>query len=244
MGEKCGLISSARQSRSPGGRLWYRAARSRVVEWLMGDESRKVAFIGLGVMGFPMAGHLASAGHTVTVFNRTRARAEDWLAKHPGRVEDTPAAAARGAGIVFACVGNDDDLRSVVLGPDGAFAGMASGGGLRGSHYRFGPGGARAVRGGPGTGCGISGCARLGRSGRGRERRARGHGRRRRRDVRAGAARHRLLRARVFAHWSVRGRPAHQDGQTRSASRGSSRGSPRRPISRSGPDSTPARCSR
>ena len=91
----------------------------------MGGESRKVAFIGLGVMGFPMAGHLASAGHAVTVFNRTGARAENWLAKHPGRAEDTPAAAARGAEIVFACVGNDDDLRSVVLGPDGAFAGMA-----------------------------------------------------------------------------------------------------------------------
>ena len=91
----------------------------------MGDESRKVAFIGLGVMGFPMAGHLAAAGHAVTVYNRTASRAEAWLAKHPGQAEDTPAAAARGAGIVFACVGNDDDLRSVVLGPDGAFAGMA-----------------------------------------------------------------------------------------------------------------------
>ena len=92
----------------------------------MGDESRKVAFIGLGVMGFPMAGHLAAAGHDVTVYNRTGARAEAWLAKHPGRAADTPAEAARGAGIVFACVGNDDDLRSVVLGPDGAFAGMAT----------------------------------------------------------------------------------------------------------------------
>ena len=92
----------------------------------MGGESRKkVAFIGLGVMGFPMAGHLAAAGHEVTVYNRTGSRAEEWLAKHPGRAADTPAAAARGAGIVFACVGNDDDLRSVALGPDGAFAGMA-----------------------------------------------------------------------------------------------------------------------
>ena len=93
----------------------------------MGDESRKVTFIGLGVMGFPMAGHLAAAGHDVTVYNRTRSRAEEWLAKHSGRAADTPAAAAGGAEIVFACVGNDDDLRSVVLGPDGAFAGMASG---------------------------------------------------------------------------------------------------------------------
>ena len=91
----------------------------------MGDESRKVAFIGLGVMGFPMAGHLAAAGHAVTVYNRTASRAEAWLAKHPGKAAATPAAAAGGAEIVFACVGNDDDLRSVVLGPDGAFAGMA-----------------------------------------------------------------------------------------------------------------------
>ena len=92
----------------------------------MGDESLKLAFIGLGVMGFPMAGHLAAAGHVVTVYNRTGSRAEEWLAKYPGRAADTPAAAARDAEIVFACVGNDDDLRSVVLGPDGAFAGMAS----------------------------------------------------------------------------------------------------------------------
>ena len=91
----------------------------------MSGESRKVAFIGLGVMGFPMAGHLASAGHAVTVYNRTGSRVEEWLAKHSGRSEDTPAAAARDAEIVLACVGNDDDLRSVVLGPDGAFAGMA-----------------------------------------------------------------------------------------------------------------------
>ena len=91
----------------------------------MGGESRKVAFIGLGVMGFPMAGHLAAAGHDVTVYNRTRSRAEEWLAKHPGRAADSPAAAARAVEIVLACVGNDDDLRSVVLGPNGAFAGMA-----------------------------------------------------------------------------------------------------------------------
>ncbi len=91
----------------------------------MGGESRKAAFIGLGVMGFPMAGHLAAAGHDVTVYNRTGARAEEWLAMHPGRAVDTPADAARGAEIVFACVGNDEDLRSVALGPDGAFAGMA-----------------------------------------------------------------------------------------------------------------------
>ena len=93
----------------------------------MGGESRKVAFIGLGVMGYPMAGHLAAAGHDVAVYNRTRSRADEWLGAHSGRAEDTPAASARGAEVVFACVGNDDDLRSVVLGADGAFAGMESG---------------------------------------------------------------------------------------------------------------------
>jgi 3-hydroxyisobutyrate dehydrogenase len=85
-----------------------------------------VAFIGLGVMGYPMAGHLARAGHRVTVYNRTAARAERWIAEHGGRRAATPAAAARGARIVFSCVGNDEDLRSIAVGPDGAFAGMSS----------------------------------------------------------------------------------------------------------------------
>ena len=87
----------------------------------------KVAFVGLGVMGFPMAGHLARAGHDVTVYNRTRARAENWVAKHGGRRADTPAQAAAGAEIVFSCVGDDPDLRAVATGPDGTFAGMAKG---------------------------------------------------------------------------------------------------------------------
>jgi 3-hydroxyisobutyrate dehydrogenase len=89
--------------------------------------SHNVAFLGLGVMGFPMAGHLARAGHKVTVFNRTAARAQDWVAKHGGKAAPTPAAAAKGAEIVFACVGNDDDLRLILQGPDGAFAGMEKG---------------------------------------------------------------------------------------------------------------------
>jgi 3-hydroxyisobutyrate dehydrogenase len=89
--------------------------------------SHNVAFLGLGVMGFPMAGHLARAGHKVTVYNRTAARAQDWVAKHGGKSAPTPAAAAKGAEIVFACVGNDDDLRSILHGPDGAFAGMGKG---------------------------------------------------------------------------------------------------------------------
>ena len=89
--------------------------------------ARRVAFLGLGVMGHPMAGHLARAGHQVTVYNRSAAKAQAWVAEYGGRSGATPREAAAGAEFVFACVGNDDDLRSVVLGPDGAFAGMASG---------------------------------------------------------------------------------------------------------------------
>ncbi len=87
----------------------------------------KVAFLGLGVMGFPMARHLAQKGHDVTVYNRTFAKVEAWVAAHGGKAAKTPREAAMGQEIVFACVGNDDDLRSVVLGADGAFAGMAKG---------------------------------------------------------------------------------------------------------------------
>lgn len=84
----------------------------------------KVAFLGLGVMGYPMAGHLVQAGHEVTVYNRTAAKAEKWVAEHGGAMGVTPREAAEGADFVMACVGNDDDLRSVCLGDDGAFAGM------------------------------------------------------------------------------------------------------------------------
>ena len=88
---------------------------------------RKVAFLGLGVMGGPMAGHLAAAGHQVTVYNRTASKSDAWVAKHGGKAASTPRAAAESAEFVFACVGNDADLRSVVTGDDGAFAGMARG---------------------------------------------------------------------------------------------------------------------
>lgn len=86
----------------------------------------RVAFLGLGVMGFPMAGHLAKAGHEVTVYNRSPAKAEAWIKEFGGKSASTPRGAAQDAQIVFCCVGNDDDLRSVVLGDDGAFAGMAA----------------------------------------------------------------------------------------------------------------------
>ena len=96
------------------------------MEWI-GGQMAKLAFLGLGVMGAPMAGHLKTAGHAVTVFNRTRAKAEAWVARHGGALADTPREAAADADLVMACVGNDDDLRSVCLGPDGAFAGMKPG---------------------------------------------------------------------------------------------------------------------
>lgn len=89
--------------------------------------SRKVAFLGLGVMGYPMAGHLARAGHQVTVYNRTPAKAQAWVAEFGGTARGTPREAATGAEIVFACVGNDDDLRAITLGANGAFAGMQPG---------------------------------------------------------------------------------------------------------------------
>ena len=88
---------------------------------------RKVAFLGLGVMGYPMAGHLAAAGHQVTVYNRTAAKSAQWTGEHKGKSAATPADAARDAELVFACVGNDDDLRSITTGPDGALAAMRSG---------------------------------------------------------------------------------------------------------------------
>ena len=87
----------------------------------------KVAFLGLGVMGYPMAGHLQAKGHSVTVYNRTAAKAAAWAAQHGGTHADTPAGAAKGADFVMCCVGNDDDLRSVCLGDAGAFTGMAPG---------------------------------------------------------------------------------------------------------------------
>jgi 3-hydroxyisobutyrate dehydrogenase len=87
----------------------------------------KVAFLGLGVMGYPMAGHLVKAGHEVTVYNRTASKAEAWAKEHGGAHAATPRDAAAGCEFVMSCVGNDDDLRSVCLGEDGAFAGMAEG---------------------------------------------------------------------------------------------------------------------
>ena len=93
----------------------------------MTNESKKLAFLGLGVMGYPMAGHLARAGHEVTVYNRSPAKADAWRNEYRGRTARTPAEAARSAEIVLMCVGNDDDVRTVANGADGALAGMAAG---------------------------------------------------------------------------------------------------------------------
>lgn len=87
----------------------------------------KIAFLGLGVMGGPMAGHLANAGHQLVVYNRTKSKADDWVKAYGGSAADTPAQAADGADFVFACVGDDNDVRAVTTGPDGAFHSMAAG---------------------------------------------------------------------------------------------------------------------
>jgi 3-hydroxyisobutyrate dehydrogenase len=93
-----------------------------------GSHMAKVAFLGLGVMGFPMAGHLVvKGGHEVTVFNRTPAKAKAWAEKFGGKTAATPKATAEGQDFVMACVGNDNDLRAITIGPDGAFAGMKKG---------------------------------------------------------------------------------------------------------------------
>ena len=93
-----------------------------------GEAMAKLAFIGLGVMGYPMAGHLAAAGHEVTVYNRTSTKAEAWVAEHGGAMAATPAEAAAGAAFAFSCVGADDDVREVTAGPEGVFRSMAEGG--------------------------------------------------------------------------------------------------------------------
>jgi 3-hydroxyisobutyrate dehydrogenase-like beta-hydroxyacid dehydrogenase len=91
------------------------------------SQKMKVAFIGLGVMGYPMAGHLAKAGHAVTVFNRNPAKAQQWLEQFSGQAASSPRQAAEGCAVVFSCVGADKDLREICLGNDGAFAGMSTG---------------------------------------------------------------------------------------------------------------------
>src|SRR4030095_8006428 len=101
----------------------FRAAQSRQC----GGTTMKLSFLGLGVMGYPMAGHLARAGHEVTVYNRSAAKSDAWRNEYRGRTARPPGEAAKGAQSVLMCVGNDDDVRAVASGPEGALAGMAQG---------------------------------------------------------------------------------------------------------------------
>ena len=140
----------------------------------------KVAFIGLGVMGYPMAGHLAKrGGHDLTVYNRTAAKAAKWVGEHGGKSAATPKAAAEGAEFVFSCVGNDDDLRSVILGADGALAGMKAGAVLIDNTTASATIAREIAAAASAEGCRLPRCAGLRRSGGGGEWPAHGHGRRR-----------------------------------------------------------------
>ena len=174
----------------------------------------KVAWIGLGVMGYPMAGHiLRKGGHDLVVYNRSAAKAEAWVAEHgAGRSAPTPAAAAAEADFVFACVGNDDDLRTVTLAKDGAFAGMRPGAVFI-DNTTASANIARTLRRRTRARLRFHRCPGLGRAGGRSERRAHRHVRRRRRALRARASRHVPLRAPRHPHRSRRRRPAHQDGQ-------------------------------
>ena len=145
-----------------------------------------VAFLGMGVMGAPMAGHLAVAGHEVGVYNRTASKAKTWAKSHDGKAFPTPRDAAEGRDVVFACVGNDDDLRGVCLGENGAFAGMGEGA-VFVDHTTVS---AEVTRGIGGSGWKegdfLGGCAGFGRAGGGGERTAGDHVRGKRRGLSAG----------------------------------------------------------
>ena len=200
----------------------------------------KVAFIGLGVMGFPMAGHLkAKGGHELTVYNRTAAKAESWVAKFGGKRAATPKEAAQGQDFVMACVGNDNDLREVTLGDERRLRRHGEGRGVRRPHHRVGRDRARVAWRGQEARLRCDRRAGLGRPGRRRERRADGDVRRRCGALRARRAGDRGLCADVQTA-RARGRgPAHQDGQPdlhRRAGAGHWRRefiSPRRPASTS-----------
>ena len=187
----------------------------------------KVAFLGLGVMGFPMAGHLAAAGHEVAVFNRTRAKAERWAAQHGGRVAATPADAARAAAMVFACVGNDDDVRQITLGADGALAAMAPGA-VFVDHTTTSARLAREIDAAARErGRALPRRAGVGRPVGRREGHPDRHGGRRARDLRRRRADRRLLRAHLPPARTGRCRSAHQDGEPdlhRRPDRGTRRG--------------------
>ena len=140
----------------------------------------KIAWIGLGVMGYPLAGHLKMRGHhDVVVFNRTRKRADAWVATFGGTAAPTPAAAARDADFIFTCVGNDDDLREVTLGPNGAFSGLKPGAVAVDNTTASAEIARELHAAAKAAWRGLSRCPRVGRPVRRGERHAHGHGRRR-----------------------------------------------------------------
>jgi hypothetical protein len=174
----------------------------------------KLGFVGLGVMGYPMAGHLRKKGHAVTVYNRTAAKAQKWVAEFGGAFAVTPRAVAEGQDFVFACVGNDDDLRGVALGADGAFAGLGSGA-VFVDHTTASAAVARELADiAAANGQRLHRRARLGRPGRRRKRRAFHHVRRRPRRLCARRADHRRLRQGGAANGSRRLRAIDQNGQS------------------------------
>ena len=174
----------------------------------------KVAFLGLGVMGYPMAGHLKNkGGHEVTVYNRTAAKAEKWVKQYGGKSAPTPKAAAEGQDFVMACVGNDNDLREVTLGENGAFAGMGKGKIFVDHTTASAADRARTARGGQEGRLRLHRRAGVGRPGRRRERRAHRDVRRRGGTLRARGKSDRGLCARLQPDRRSRRRPAHQDGQ-------------------------------
>src|SRR5437763_15489753 len=121
-------MTTSAHARASGHPVWVPAFAGTSGEGGWRTRMAKVAFVGLGVMGYPMAGHLKKkGGHEVTVYNRTAAKAEKWVAEHGGKRAATPREAAEGQDLVFSCVGNDADLREVTLGAQGAFAGMKKG---------------------------------------------------------------------------------------------------------------------
>ena len=155
----------------------------------------KIAWIGLGVMGFPMAGHIRDkGGYDLTVYNRTAAKADEWVAKFGGRTAATPAEAARDADFVFSCVGNDDDLRAVTTGPGGAFEALKSGAVFIDNTTASADVARELYAAAESERRRLPGCAGVRRPGGRGERRADRHGRRRRRDLRQGRADHRALR--------------------------------------------------
>ena len=201
----------------------------------------KIAWIGLGVMGFPMAGHLKTRGHDLVVFNRTRAKAEAWVARFGGRLAATPAEAADGAEFVFTCVGNDDDLREVTLGRAWRLRRARARRDLRRSHHRLRQYRPRASPSGQGPRRRRARCAGVGRPVGRRERHPHGDGRRRRGGFPARRAGDRRLCPHDQSDRPVGRGPAHQDGQPdlhrrphRRPGRGAAFRHPRRPRHRKG----------